>query len=325
MSFTKILGQDIAIKALKNIIAKNQARGTYLFLGPDGVGKRTAGIEFAKAINCERDLNDISCDCVSCSKIESGNHPDVFCVFPEGPSSSIKIEKIRDIIYQASLKPYEARKRIFIINEAETATIEAQNAFLKLLEEPPENHIMILTASSLAGLLSTVLSRCKILRFNLLPSDQIREFLKGELTCEIEEEEAVLFSHMAMGSIGRALSFKENDLISRRNQVVNDFFFRKSALLREDVLKKQIDEDIEETLYILLCWYRDLFVSKFTQEESEILNIDRFSEISSYSSRFTKDKLEKDLFSIMKTIEYTRRNVNPKIALFNLAVELKRG
>jgi len=322
MSFSKIIGQDVAIGALKNIITRNQVRGAYLFLGPDGVGKRTAGIEFAKAINCERDLSDASCDCVSCSKIESGNHPDVFCVFPEGPSSSIKIEKIRDIIYQASLKPYEARKRIFIINEAEAMTDEAQNAFLKLLEEPPENHIMILTASSLAGLLSTVLSRCKILRFNLLPSDQIREFL---MTRDIEEEEAVLFSHMAMGSIGRALSFKENDLISRRNQVVNDFFFRKSALLREDVLKEQIGEDIEETLYILLCWYRDLFISKFTQEESEILNIDRFSEISSYSSRFTKDKLEKDLFSIMKTIEYTRRNVNPKIALFNLAVELKRG
>ncbi len=322
MSFNKIIGQDVAVRALKNIIARKQVRGTYLFLGPDGVGKRTAGIEFAKAINCERYLSGASCDCVSCNKIESGNHPDVFCVFPEGPSGSIKIEKIRDIIYQASLKPYEAKKRIFIINEAETATIEAQNAFLKLLEEPPENHVMILTASSLAGLLPTVISRCKILRFNLLPGGQIREFL---MTRDIEEEEAILFSHMAMGSIGRALSFKENDLISRRNQVVNDFFFRKSALLREAVLKEQVSEDIEETLYILLCWYRDIFISKFTQESNEILNVDRFSEISSYSNRFTKDKLERDLFNIMKAIEYTRRNANPKIALFNLAVELKRS
>ncbi len=322
MSFNKIIGQDIAIRVLKNIIARKQARGTYLFLGPDGVGKRTAGVEFAKAINCEKNSQDACDDCVSCNKIESGNHPDVFCIFPEGPSDSIKIEKIRDIIYQASLKPYEAKKRVFVINEAETATLEAQNAFLKLLEEPPESHIMILIASSLAGLLPTVLSRCKILRFNLLSRELVQEFL---MTHDIEQEEAVLFSHMAMGSIGRALSFKENDLISRRNQVVNDFFFRKSALLREDVLKGQIDEDIEETLYILLCWYRDLFVSKFTQEESQILNIDRFSEISSYSNRFTKDKLEQDLFSIMKTIEYTRRNVNPKIALFNLAVDLKRS
>ena len=322
MSFNNIIGQDVAIRALKNIIAKDQVRGSYLFLGPDGVGKRTTSIEFAKAINCEYKKEDACDNCVSCNKIDAMNHPDVVTICPEGSSHSIKINKIREVIYQVSLKPYEAKKRIFVINDAEEMTDEAQNALLKLLEEPPQNHIFILTASNIAGVFPTVLSRCRVLKFYSLSQSRIQELLKAR---DFEEKEVILFSHMAMGSVGRAIDFKEKNIIALREQAVNDFFFRKSALLRENVLNDTISNDIEESLYMLLCWHRDLLVSKFTAEERDaLLNIDRFEEISSYAKRFSKEKLEKDLLNIMKTIEYVRRNINPKIALFNMAVELKK-
>ncbi|MDP8230659.1 MAG: DNA polymerase III subunit [Candidatus Gorgyraea atricola] len=313
MSFENIIGQDIAVNSLKGIIAQDTARGSYLFFGPDGIGKRTAAIEFAKAINH---------DDIASRKIDSGNHPDVFIVYPEGKSSSIKIEKIREIIYQASLKPYEAKKRIFIISDAEAMTLEAQNALLKLLEEPPQNHILILTSSNAAALLPTVLSRCKVVKFYSLSQSRIQEFLEAR---NMEEKEAVLFSHMAMGSLGRAMELKEGDIIARRDQVVNDFFLRKSALLKENVLSGDLLKNIGQSLYMLLCWYRDLLVSKFTQAPDELLNADRSREIFSYASRFSREKLQKDVLAIMKTIGHVRANVNPKIALFNLAVELKRG
>jgi len=313
MPFENIIGQDIAINSLKGIIAQDTARGSYLFFGPDGIGKRATAIEFAKAINHDE---------VASRKIDSGNHPDVFIVYPEGKASSIKIEKIREIIYQASLKPYEAEKRIFIISDAEAMTLEAQNALLKLLEEPPQNHILILTSSNAAALLSTVLSRCKVVKFYSLSQDRIQEFLEAR---NMEEKEAVLFSHMAMGSLGRAMELKEGDIIARRDQIVNDFFLRKSALLKENVLSGDLLKNIGQSLYMLLCWYRDLLVSKFTQEPSELLNADRSREIFSYASRFSREKLQKDVLVIMKTIGHVRANVNPKIALFNLAVELKRG
>ena len=210
MSFKNIVGQDVAIKALENLIAHDQVRGSYLFLGPDGVGKRTSSIEFAKAINCNDKSQDASCDCASCNKIDSGNHPDVFLVHPEGTSYSIKIAKIREIIYEASLKPYEARKKVFIINDAEEMTEEAQSAFLRLLEEPPKNHIFILTVSNSAGLLPTVLSRCRILKFYLLSQTQIQEKL---LACDVDAEKAMLYSHMAMGSLGHAVKIKEENII----------------------------------------------------------------------------------------------------------------
>ncbi len=320
MPFENIIGQTTAVRSLENMISQDQVRGSFLFLGPDGVGKRTTGIEFAKAINCG-EMKD-GCRCASCKKIDSGNHPDIFIIEPEGASSSIRIEKIRDIIYQASLKPYEARKRVFMINDAEAMTDEAQNALLKVLEEPPENHILILTASNISGLLSTVLSRCKVLKFYSLAQAEIQGFLQKE---GIDEKDSSLFSHMAMGSIGRAMEFIDDGIITRRDEVVNNFFLRKSALLRESVLKEEGSSDTEKSLYMLLCWYRDLLVSKFTKDAGSSLNIDRALEISSYSSRFTKEKLEKDLLNIITTIDYIRRNVNPKIALFNMAVELKRG
>ncbi|MFH1854449.1 MAG: DNA polymerase III subunit delta' [Candidatus Omnitrophota bacterium] len=322
MSFENIIGQDTAIKALKGIIAQSQLVGSYLFIGPDGVGKRTAAIALAKAVNCARETRNDTCDCASCRKIDSGNHPDVFVITHEDKSTSIKIDKIRDIIYEASLKPYEGRKRIFIVTDAETMTEEAQNAILKLLEEPPRNHILVLTSSNAEGILSTVLSRCKVLKFYNLDKEKIQEFLKSR---DIEDKEAGLFAHMAMGSLGKALAFKEKDMMRRRDCLLNNFFFRKSALLREDLLTEDIGEDKEEGLYLLLCWYRDLLVSKLTREEGELFNIDRSREIASYAQRFSKDKLEHDISVIIDTIEYIRRNVNPKIALFNMAVELKRS
>ncbi|MFH1782794.1 MAG: DNA polymerase III subunit delta' [Candidatus Omnitrophota bacterium] len=322
MSFNDIIGQDIAVRSIKSMIEKDEVRGSYLFLGPDGVGKRTLALEFAKAINCEGH-GEVPCDeCASCRKIKEGNHPDILSIYPEGKSRSIKIDIIREIIYQSSLKPYEAKKRFFIINDSSSMTEESQNALLKLLEEPPRNHILILTALNTAGLLPTVCSRCKTLKFYLIQKNRIEELLKKRDICDME---AVLFSHMSLGSIGKAFSFKEKDMISKRDKVINDFFFKKTAILRENVLDRDGKEDIEDLLYILLSWYRDLLIAKFTGDKESLLNIDRAEEIASLEERFSKERIEKDIFNIMDTASNIRRNVNPKLALFNMAVELKRG
>ena len=322
MSLKDIVGQDRAVRLLHGIISIDQAGGSYLFIGPKGVGKRAASIEFAKAINCENKELDGREECVSCRKINSSNHPDVFITRKEKESSFIKIDKIRDIIYQASLKPYEAGKKIFIINNAEDMNEESQNALLNILEEPRENQILILTTSRVSGLLPTVISRCKTVKFNLLSHDMIQRFLIEKRG--FNESEAILFSHMALGSLGRAIAFKENDEIRERDKMLNDFFFRKRALFREEVCDERNYADLEESLRMILSWYRDLLVSKFTEDKNVFLNADRIDEIFSYSARFSAGKLERDISSVMKTINYVRRNVNPKMALFNMALELER-
>jgi len=322
MSLKDITGQDMAIRLLRDTLEKDEIDGSYLFAGPDGVGKRSASIEFAKTINCERKGSDACEECASCGKINSLNHPDVFIIQKEKESSFIKIDKIRDIIYQASLKPYEARKKIFIITEAEDMNEESQNALLKILEEPRENQIFILTTSRVSGLLPTVISRCRLVKFNLLSQVQIQELLVKRHG--FSEDEAVLFSHMALGSHGRAIAFKDKDEIRERDRILNDFFFRKRAIFREEVCDEKKYSDLDESLHMLLSWYRDLLVSKFTEDKNIFLNADRIEEIYSYSARFSAAKLERDISSVMKTINYVRRNINPKMALFNMALELER-
>ena len=279
-------------------------------------------MEFAKAINCEKKGLDACEECISCSKINSLNHPDVFIIHKEKESSFIKIDKIRDIIYQASLKPYEARKKIFIITDAEDMNEESQNALLKILEEPRDNQIFILTTSHISGLLPTVVSRCKFVKFNLLSQAQIQELLIERHG--FNEDEAVLFSHMALGSLARAIAFKNKDEVRERDRMLNDFFFRKRAIFREEVCDEKKYSNLEESLQMLLFWYRDLLVSKFTEDKTVFLNADRIQEILSYSARFSAEKIERDISSVMKTIGYIKRNINPKMALFNMALELER-
>ncbi|MDP2910762.1 MAG: DNA polymerase III subunit delta' [Candidatus Omnitrophota bacterium] len=322
MSFTNIIGQDRSVKILKSAVANRELNGAYLFLGPEGVGKSAAAIEFAKALNCEKNNPDACDECASCNKVNSMNHPDVFIIKKEKDSSYIKIDKIRDAIYQASLKPYEGRKKIFLIIDADDMNEEAQNALLKLLEEPRENQILILTTSRISGILPTVVSRCKAVKFNLLGQNQIYGLLMKRQG--FTEDEAVLFSHMALGSPGRAIGFKEKEGIKERDRMLNDFFFRKRAMFREDVCDEKKYLDLEESLNMLLSWYRDMLVSKFTESRNVFLNADRIEEIFSYAARFSADKLTRDMGSVMKTINYIRHNVNPKMALFNMALELER-
>ncbi|HAZ10249.1 MAG: DNA polymerase III subunit delta' [Omnitrophica bacterium GWA2_41_15] len=322
MSLKDIVGQDRAIRLLRSMIEKDEIDGSYLFFGPMGVGKRTLSIEFAKAINCEKKGLDACEECISCGKIKSLNHPDLFIIQKEKESSFIKIDRIRDIIYQASLKPYEARKKIFIITEAEDMNEESQNALLKILEEPRENQVFILTTSCVSGILPTVVSRCKAVKFNLLSQSQIQELLIKRHG--FNEGEAVLFSHMALGSHGRAAAFKDKDGIRERDRMLNDFFFRKRAIFREEVCDDKKYSDLEESLQMLLFWYRDLLVAKFIEDKALFLNVDRMEEIFSYSARFSADKLGRDISSVMNTMNYVRRNINPKMALFNMALELER-
>lgn len=322
MSLKDIIGQDRATKLLRGMISKEDLNGAYLFTGPDGVGKYTASVEFAKAVNCEEKKMDACEKCASCRKISSSNHPDVFIIHKEKESSFIKIDKIRDIIYQASLKPYEARKKIFIITGAEDMNEESQNALLKILEEPRENQIFILVSSRVSGILPTVISRCKAVKFNLLGQGQIQELLiKGH---GFNKDEAALFSRMALGSPGRAIAFKEKDKIGERDRILNDFFFRKRAIFREDACDEKKYSDLEESLQMLLFWYRDLLVSKFTEDKNVFLNADRIEEIFSYSARFSAEKIERDIYSVIKTMGYVKKNINTKMALFNMALESER-
>lgn len=162
----------------KEAIEKDKLASGYLFVGDDHLKKREIALFIAKALNCQEALIKEDCLCENCLKIDSFNHPDVVWVRPAS-SQKLKIDNVRTVIRQLYLKPYEGKYKVFIVEEADTLTEEAQNAFLKTLEEPPKNSVIILLASQKESLLETIISRCQIIKF-LLSSQ------KGETDLKIK-------------------------------------------------------------------------------------------------------------------------------------------
>lgn len=187
-----LIDQERPLRILAGILAKGNIPHAFLFTGKDGIGKRTAAIRFAMARNCQAwppvitaDKKDTaaglpdtmtSCgQCRACVKIMAGSHPDVMVVEPEG--DVIKIAQIRELSQRLAFKPHEARMRAVVISDAQTMNVEASNALLKALEEPPPQTFFFLTAGQTADLLPTVVSRCQHIRFNPVSAEKIEQYL----------------------------------------------------------------------------------------------------------------------------------------------------
>jgi DNA polymerase-3 subunit delta' len=186
--FDLIQGQQQAIGLLTTLLRKGHIPHALVFTGIDGIGKQTTAQAFAMACNCD-DPQPFSASssetspatrinacgqCRSCRRILSDNHPDILHIRPSG--NMIRIAVIRDLIQQLTIKPFEQGKRVVIIAGSDTMNMEASNALLKVLEEPPENTLLILTAQQTADLLPTIVSRCQQIRFSPLPRDVLIGF-----------------------------------------------------------------------------------------------------------------------------------------------------
>jgi len=167
MSFNDIFGHDKQIALLKGFIEQNRLPHALLFYGMEGIGKKTTALVFAKALNCLRENQDACDDCSSCRKVDHKNHLDVVLLEAEG--QFIKIQAVRDLQQQMKFKPWEGKKRVCIIDDAEKMNDIAANALLKTLEEPSASNIMILISARPHQLPATVVSRCQQLKFRCFP------------------------------------------------------------------------------------------------------------------------------------------------------------
>jgi len=156
MPFSEIIGHEHNIKVLLRSIERGRLHHAHIFSGPEGVGKRLTAVSLAKALNCREMVADFCGHCVSCKKIDDGNHPDVKIVVPDG--QFIKIDQIRDLQHDLQFRPFEGKKRVFIIDSADKMGLPAANSLLKTLEEPPRDSILILVTANLHSLLPALLT-----------------------------------------------------------------------------------------------------------------------------------------------------------------------
>src|SRR5512142_2679095 len=183
MSFADIVGHAKQLQSLRAALAAGRLHHAYLFLGQDGVGKRTVAMGLAKAVHCGEFSGDYCGICSNCSRIENRNHPDVRVVEPSAGKKEISIQQIREIERELSFRSFSGRK-IVIIDPASLMSIPAQNALLKTLEEPPPDSLLILISASTGSLLATLRSRCLTVSFGPLTKSLVADFVaaKNRLT-----------------------------------------------------------------------------------------------------------------------------------------------
>ena len=204
MNFNEILGNNKIKQDLQEIIDNNTISHSYMFVGIDGIGKKLIAKEFARKILCLNKQNQNCATCDSCIKFNSGNNPDFLEIFPDG--NSIKIAQMREMQEKVYQKPIVSDKKVFIIDQVEKMTEEAQNSLLKTLEEPPEYMVIILITSNENKLLNTVKSRCIRINFTGLSKQDITKYA-GAHQINISSQNLL---EMCGGSIGKLEKINEN-------------------------------------------------------------------------------------------------------------------
>jgi DNA polymerase-3 subunit delta' len=320
MSFAEIIGQTKIIRLLRRALAQDLLPHAFLFTGMEGVGKKLTALTLAKVVNCEEGARGDCCDrCISCRKTASGNHPDIDVIEREGPF--IKIEQIRALKHGLRFKPLESRYRVTIINNSQHLKVEAANALLKVLEEPPADNLIILTALETTALLPTIVSRCLHLPFQPLATVEISAHLCQ--THSIEPERAAVIAKLAGGSLSRAMALLDEKKLARRNWILETVAeIHKSRipdLLAATNSWKGDNLDLQQDLEWLKTWIRDLLVQQFEATDSiGLLNSDLADKVETLASHMRSHHLLQ-IFDLVCTVQGAiGYNVNRRLSLETL-------
>ena len=255
MIFNNIIGNETNKELLKNIINTNNIAHSYMFIGKDSIGKMLFAKEFAKAILCTN--NDKPCNiCKSCIEFDTLNNPDFKIIEPDG--NAIKIDQIRELVKRVYEKPIVSNKKVYIINDSNLMTKEAQNSLLKTLEEPPEYATIILIAPNDNLFLPTIKSRCTKIIFNKLTNEEILLILKNEYNYQ---KVSNLVLKIADGSVKKALKLreKENEYTKINNLYSNIENVSMIDIInsKEEIFKEK-DQAVDILEYINLIFFNKI-------------------------------------------------------------------
>lgn len=318
--FHNVIGQESVVEHLQNVIKGGNVAHAYIINGEFRSGKEFIAKIFAKALQCEADEEKPCGICHSCKQAESGSQPDIILVSHEKPNS-IGVEDIRNRINNdMMIKPYSSPYKIYIISEGEKMTVQAQNALLKTLEEPPAYGIILILTANLETMLPTILSRCVTLNMKPVADNKVKKYLTEEL--QIPEYKAQVCVAFARGNIGKAKSLatsEEFDTI--KTEAVTLLKYIKDMEVYEIVAAiKQISQyqfDINDYLDILSVWYRDVLLFKATNDANHLIFKEEIQYIRKVADQSAYEGIEIIIEALEKAKSRLKANVN-----FDLTMEL---
>ncbi len=330
MSFTDIRGQDAALAYLRRALEHGRLPSAFLFLGPHHVGKGLTALTLAKALNCEAPSGAAgdSCDaCPSCRKVDAGVHPDVVTVSPDG--QFIKIDQVRQITDRLGLNPLLARRRMIVVTEAEQMNPQSANAFLKTLEEPPADTLIVLCAEDTARLLPTIVSRCVPVRFQPLPASVLKDLLESArgTAAPLEPEAAEFAVRFAQGRMRPDLREKVGAWLAIREDLLQAFKHPEAALgagLGDKLARWSQSGDWTFVLEWLETWFRDLALLGAQADPAHLINRDRQGDLRAWIAQMPPDAAARCYRSVLATRDAMLLNANKLLALEALWLSLQR-
>ena len=310
----EIIGQEKAIVFLRRVAANDKIASAYLFAGIQGIGKTTTAMAFALLLNCLEPQGEDGCGkCTSCRRIIDGNHPDLILVEVDEEKKAIGINQIREINRQLAFSPVLGQYRMIIIDPAEKMTMEAANAFLKTLEEPPPGNIFILNVRDPNELLPTIVSRCQRVHFKPIPTGETANWLVKNRGAD--RQAAQILARLSEGSLGKALTMAEGDLLVERvswiemlDRAINgspDVLLETAQRFFD--LGKKVKEPKDVRIALILgiwkSWFRDMVLMKLEGAKDLIVNTDLYEHLSTVSSGYSLERLMKSL-AVVASAEY---------------------
>ncbi len=317
MGFAVIIGHQRPLEILRLALGNGRLHHAYLFVGPEGSGKRTVALALAKAIHCRETENDFCDRCPDCARIQARNHPDVRLVQTLEDKKEISIKQVRELEKELNFRSFSGKRKIAIIDPATLLNASSQNALLKTLEEPPQNSLIVLIAPNAGALLPTLRSRCLRISFGPLARDEVARYLMSKEG--INQDEASLRAALSMGSLGSAIKFDKDELLEKRRSwaalllSLNAGDYRGAIAAAEAIAGKK-----EECLGFLEwaeTWYRDLLVHAATENSEEMVNVDMLTEIESQSAKGNFEQMLASFAQTARAAGRIQRNLNRRMVL----------
>lgn len=314
-----VLGQEFAKNALMNMYKNKRLSHAFIIQGPDGTGKSIFAKYIASLLLCSGE--DKPCTkCIACRKIQNNNHPDVKII---DSLKSIGIDKVREIIEEVNIKPYEGDKKVIIIKGADNITLEGQNALLKTLEEPTEDSTIILLVEKLSSLLETITSRCQVFHFSRVSNSKIKEYLESY---GIPEDKASALASLSDGILGKALKYLDNKYVLLRQKSIETIrnILKSNEITIMDNLDFFISEknNIDDVFDIMISILRDIIILKLTRNKDLIMNKDIYEDLIEDCKILSYDKAYK-IIDILKDAkkkidDYLNYQLTVECMLFNI-------
>ena len=324
--FEEILGNEMVKDHFKRAIENHKISHAYILTGEAGMGRKSIANAFAMTLLCEKGGSEPCMTCHSCKQVMSGNHPDLIYVKHEKPGS-IGVDDVREQINDTiMIRPYSSYYKIYIVDEAEKMTVQAQNALLKTIEEPPSYAVIILITTNQEAFLPTILSRCVQMKLKPLKDFTIKNYLTQNL--HIPEKDADICAAFARGNLGKAIHLASSDefkeLFQKVMVLVKNVGTMDISMLLDCIREmKEQNFDIGEVLDLMQLWYRDVLMFKVTKDMNLLIFKDEYKMINESGEKVDYAGLEAILAAIDTARTRLNANVNMELAMELLLLTMK--